>query len=54
MNSMFTIYLDNGDKYLIEINFNLQMYIIKKGYLYRGFKKLGKIIAIKEGMYTCE
>lgn len=42
----FYLILDNGENYLMEIDFNFNMYKIKKGYLYKGFKKLGKIIAI--------
>jgi len=44
----FMIYLDNKEMYLVEIGRNFHLYKIKKGYLYLGFKKLGKIVKIKE------
>ena len=31
----------------MEIGFNFEKYEIKKGYLYKGFKKLGKIMCIE-------
>ena len=47
----FYIILESNEKFLIEINFNLKMYTIKKGYLCRGFKRLGKIVRIEECPY---
>jgi len=47
MNDKFYIQLENGDIYLLAIRFNFQKYVIKKGYLYKNHKKLGKIIGIK-------
>ena len=44
----FMIYLENGEKYLMEVGFNFHKYKIKNETLYRGFHKLGKIVAIKE------
>lgn len=43
MATIFKIYLENGDIYVMEIGFNFHWYTIKKGYLYKGFKKLGRI-----------
>ena len=47
MITMFKIYLENGDIYMMEIGFSFHMYKIKNGYLYNGFKKLGKIKGIE-------
>lgn len=47
MTKMFRIYLENDEIYLMEIGFNFYRYKIKNGYLYRGFKKLGKIKGIE-------
>jgi len=44
---MFKIYLDNCKIYLLEIGFNFDKYKIKKGYLYEGIHKLGKILRIE-------
>lgn len=47
MDNKFLIQLENGELYLMEIGYNLQKYVIKKGYLYKNHKKLGKIIGVK-------
>lgn len=44
----FYIELDNKQLYLMELDFNFNKYRIKKGYLYKGFKKLGKIVKVWE------
>ena len=48
MNNRFYIELDNKELYLMEVNFNFDVYRIKKGYLYKKHKKLGKIVKIFE------
>ena len=45
---IFDIILENGDVYRMQIGFNFYMYSIKKEYLYKGFKKLGKIVNVRE------
>ena len=44
----FIIFLDTGEKYFISIKDNFKKYKIKRGNLYKGLKKLGKIKSIKE------
>lgn len=44
----FYIELDNKQLYLMELDFNFNKYSIKKEYLYKGFKKLGKIVKVWE------
>ena len=43
----FIIYLDDGGKYFMEINYNFCFYRIKHECLYKGLKNLGKIIGIE-------
>lgn len=54
MNNRFYIELDNGENYAFEINFNLDKYKIKKGYLYKKHKKLGKIARVYEDYQPIE
>ena len=44
----FYIELDNKELYLMELDFNFDKYKIKKGYLYKKRKKLGKIVKVWE------
>lgn len=45
----FYFYLSTGEVYLLALNFNFEDYKIKKGYLYQGLKKIGKILDIRMG-----
>lgn len=50
--TLLFIKLDNGLEYAIEIGYNDKKYSIRKGCLYKGmFKKLGRIVAIRQGEY---
>lgn len=46
--NFFDIILENNQVYRMEVGFNFHEYTIKKGFLYKGFKKLGKVRTIKE------
>ena len=42
------VYLDNGHCYRINMTSPLCRYTIKKGFFYKGIKKLGRIVAVTE------
>ena len=48
MRKVFDLILENKEIYRMEIGWNFHKYTIKKGVLFKGFKKLGKIHDVKE------
>lgn len=52
MSKTIDVFLSNYPlPFRLEIGFNFEKYKIKKGYLYKGFKKIGKIVRIAEVKY---